>query len=396
MRYYFLALGTIAILCVGCVGGGFDGQQAIDKGDYYAPPAARLQRPGPMVDGPGPGVISTFGAPAMRTFATQSTQIRIVGPPGMQIGWKIPQGFAENQLTAPGRYNFRQGATYRLKMTNVPGRDGLILYPSLNVYPSHPTTDAYLAHNSVPLEVTDEDLDQVESNNFVTKVIYLPDPRFQELAIAGVETLVSTRLDPGVDPVAEADKRGTIMAVLRVGNMDLEMPDNATPPNGAAVMPDGTIQQISHIIQIDGEKGQHVPPMPIAGSTGEPGVPGPMLMGMAHGMGQPPYNPITGAPGGLQWGMASTSTPIGLPGPPHLPFGGPASLKSHTMRNQTDVRIPDPVEHFLIDVKHKPGIRMPPPVRHVQYEEKHPTFNPGELNYPKYSLPPQPMPVPQR
>ena len=39
-----------------------------------------------------------------------------------------------------------------------------------------------------------------------------------------VETLVSTRLDPGVDPIQEADKMGTIMAVLRIGNMDLEMP----------------------------------------------------------------------------------------------------------------------------------------------------------------------------
>ena len=55
-------------------------------------------------------------------------------------------------------------------------------------------------------------------------MIYLPDPKNQELAIAGVETIVSTRLDPGVDPVAEADRRGTIMVVLRLGNMDLEMP----------------------------------------------------------------------------------------------------------------------------------------------------------------------------
>ena len=86
-------------------------------------------------------------------------------------------------------------------------------------------TDAYLSHDTVPIEVTDEDLDQVQSNNFVTKVIYLPDPRYQELAVAGVETLVSTRLEPGVDPVAEANRRGTILAVFRMGNMDLEMPN---------------------------------------------------------------------------------------------------------------------------------------------------------------------------
>ena len=61
------------------------------------------------------------------------------------------------------------------------------------------------------------------AGNFVTKVIYLPDPEFQELALAGVETLVSTRLDPGVDPIVEADRRGSILAVVRLGNKDVEL-----------------------------------------------------------------------------------------------------------------------------------------------------------------------------
>src|SRR5690606_8911140 len=135
-------------------------------------------------------------------------------------------------------------------------------------------TDAYLSHNSLPLRLTDEDLDQIETNNFVTKVIYLPDPRFQELAIAGVEELVSTRLDPGLDPVAEADRRGAIMAVLRVGNMDLEMAEGHE------------LRQISHV---DGLEGQHVPPMPISsigGATGG-GVPGAILAAGPPGPGVP-------------------------------------------------------------------------------------------------------------
>ena len=96
------------------------------------------------------------------------------------------------------------------------------LYPTLEVAPVTPRTDAYLAHAPIPVQFTDEDLDQVLSGNFVTKVIYLPDPEFQELALSGVETLVSTRLDPGVDPIAEADRRGAILAILRVGNLDLQ------------------------------------------------------------------------------------------------------------------------------------------------------------------------------
>ena len=65
MKYYFLALGTLVVVCVGCAGVG-DGQHLLDNGANYAPPAAMLQRPGPMVDGPGPGVLPPMAPPPAR------------------------------------------------------------------------------------------------------------------------------------------------------------------------------------------------------------------------------------------------------------------------------------------------------------------------------------------
>ena len=380
MRLYFLALGTLLVVCVGCQ---MDGQQMVDNNEYVAPPAQQLAHPGPMVDGPGPGVMPMLTPPPPRSFQTQSTQVRFVGPDGMHIGWHAGPGYAENQLFAPSRYNFPQGTTFRLKLTNIPGREGLVLYPTLQMYPAHPTTDAYLSHNSVPLEITDEDLDQVESNNFVTKVIYLPDPRYQELAIAGVETLVSTKLDPGVDPVAEAERRGTIMLVIRVGNMDLEMPNGLATedPEGD----DGAVEQIG-FWQANGDEGQHVPPAPIK-VEGNMGIPGPIIVGGPGGPGRPAVNPISGVGGTPVWGMPMTSTPLGLPGPAHLPLGHPAGLQSHTIRNLSNQEIPEPVDHFLIDVKTNPGVRMPKPVRHIEYTENHPVFAPGEVSYPKWAMP---------
>lgn len=381
MKLYFLALGTLLVVCVGCQ---IDGQQSVDNGEFVAPPAPHLAHPGPMVDGPGPGVMPMLAPPPTRTFQTESTQVRFVGPDGMHIGWWAGPGYAENQLFAPSRYNFAQGATFRLKLGNIPGREGLVLYPSLQVYPAHPTTDGYLSHVPVPMELTDEDLDQVESNNFVTKVIYLPDPRFQELAIAGVETLVSTKLDPGVDPVAEAERRGTIMLVLRVGNLDLEMPNGMGDADDA----DATgIEQIG-FWQADGEAGQRVPPAPIHVQGGM-SVPGPMMVGGPGGPGRPAVNPISGVGGTPVWGMPMTSTPIGLPGPAHLPLGHPAGLQSHTIRNLSRHELPPPVDHFLIDVKTNPGVRMPKPVRHIEYTENHPVHMPGEVSYPKWSMPGQ-------
>ena len=391
MKYYFLAFATLVTVCVGCQSAGVDrmasrsasahlsdsdeiiarGNDHGRAGNFVNPPANLMLRPGPGVDGPGPGVLNPIGMASAGGFTGRTTQIKFVEPEGMSIGWQIAGGYAENQVAVPGRFSFRQGASYRLKLAHIPDREGLTLYPTLQVYPAHPQTDAYLSHSCVPVQITDEDLDQIQANNFVTKVIYLPDPQHQELAIAGVETLVSTRLDPGLDPVAEADRRGTILAVIRCGNMDMESPEST-----AMMQPDGTIQQASHIRQVDGDKGQIVAPLPISG-MGASGnsIPAAMMMGAPGPFGQSAFNPIQG-PGSVapSWGMPITSTPVGLPGPTHLPFGGKAGLKSHTVRNRSKQHIPDPVEHFVIDVKQTPGIRVPDPVQSIRYEEKQPIF----------------------
>jgi hypothetical protein len=158
------------------------------------------------------------------------SQVYFLDPNGMKIGWQSGTGpsgerlYLSSQLTVPARFNFNQGFIYRLKITDIPGRSGVSLYPTVEVAPTTPITDAYLAHNAIPVQFTPEDFDQVvDGGNFVTKVIYLPDPKYQELAVSA-ETLVSTRLEPGIDPILEADKRGTILLIVRVGAIDLEMP----------------------------------------------------------------------------------------------------------------------------------------------------------------------------
>jgi hypothetical protein len=190
--------------------------------------------PGQMIQ-PGPG--GPGGPQAGRRFPNTRSQINFVEPRGMKIGWQTTTGNGEKlylpaQLTVPARYNFNQGYIYRLKLTDLPGRPNLALYPSIEVAPSSPATDAYLSHNPIPAQFTEEDFDQVTAGNFVTKVVYLPDPKYQELAISGVETLVSTRLEPGVDPILEADRRGTILMIIRLGGINLEMPSSGVSDIG--------------------------------------------------------------------------------------------------------------------------------------------------------------------
>ena len=221
----------------------------------YADPGVGLKkwlRPHAVTSGPAPGPPmysaeqmggpnGPMGAAPGRRFVTTRSQVFFLDPDGMQVGWQTSAGpngeraYLPAQLTVPARYNFSQGYIYRLKLTNIPGRPAAALYPTIEVAPTTPATDAYLSHNAIPVQFTDEDFQQVlDGGNFVTKVIYLPDPRFQELAVSGVETLVSTRLEPGIDPILEADKRGTILLIVRLGAIDLEMPGGGPMVPGRA------------------------------------------------------------------------------------------------------------------------------------------------------------------
>jgi hypothetical protein len=224
----------------------------------YSDPGVRLKkwlRPHVVTSadapGPPPYTANSVGGQAGpggagRRFVSTRSQVYFLDPNGMKIGWQTgggPNGekmYLPAQLTVPARYNFNQGFIYRLKLTDIPGRPGAALYPTIEVAPTTPVTDAYLAHNAIPIQFTPEDFDQVlDGGNFVTKVIYLPDPKFQELAVSGVETLVSTRLEPGIDPILEADKRGTILLIVRLGAIDLEMPGGGSILGGGATGPAG-------------------------------------------------------------------------------------------------------------------------------------------------------------
>jgi hypothetical protein len=90
------------------------------------------------------------------------------------------------------------------------------------VVPANSKTEAFLAHNYVPVEFTEADFDQVTDGNYLTKVVYLPDPQHQAPTGPGLAQLVSTQLPGGADPIVEAQKRGCILLVVRLGGIDLE------------------------------------------------------------------------------------------------------------------------------------------------------------------------------
>lgn len=329
---------------------------------HNLPPAQMLLEPGPGVGGPGPGVMGVgsgmpaggYGAMGAQCgggmmmggspygMVSQTVQVLFDRPEMMQVSWDVSGvGMYDSApLSVPGRQNFQQGAIYRLKINNIENRPGLDLYPTLEIGPASQRTAAYLAHSAIPVQLTQEDFDQVTAGNFVTKVIYVPDPEYQELALAGVDTLVSTRLDPGVDPVVEADRRGAILAIVRIGNKDLALP--------------GT----------DGGLGMGGGMMGMAAPGG----------GFGAGGGSQYISGVTGPNYGMPW----TGTQIGLPGPPHIPLGGPAGLREYSMHNHTAQLIPGPTPEVNVHVRQRPGLSYPRPADKVLIDEH--TIRPPHFN----------------
>ncbi|MDR0338319.1 MAG: hypothetical protein LBI18_14680 [Planctomycetaceae bacterium] len=297
------------------------------------------------VDGPGPGVIAepfqptslpgSMGLPAPNVGMPDAcppevslaippqlvsyqrpivptSQINFLGLESLTINWdaKFPGTFDSEPCVCPATHDFGQGAIYRLKLSNIPGRQGKELYPTLEIAPTMARTQAFLAHNSIPIEFTDNDFDQVFSGNFITKVVYLPNPEYQGLAMAGVGTLVNTQLEPGVDPIVEASNRGAILAVIRMGNKDLS--------NTVAEKQ----RQISSI-----------PPF----VTGLPLQGGYPINGSSI-----PQNTISGV-NIPAYGTPMTKTSTGIPGPPQLPQGAHSPNRYPIVRAEPIPAAPRPV-----------------------------------------------------
>jgi hypothetical protein len=302
--------------------------------------AGHLQPHGPWV----PNAVASAGAitsPHGPRFPTRRTEIRFVGPAGMKVSWPGPYGDRGNEIQAPGRYNFIQGGIYRLKLTELPGRPGLDLYPTLEVVPANLRTDAYIAHSAVPVYFTDEDIEQVLGGNYLVKVIYLPNPQYADVAMTGgPEEVVSTRLEPGADPIAEACKRGSILVIIRMGNIDLEAP-NTPPMNAPNPYQCGPMGAA---------------PMMMPAGPGMPMQPPPPGLAM-----QLPMPPVPGAPM-MPVQMVPASVPEGQPANTHAPAVVPARTAPQAQPTGPVGRLPEST-----------------PVKPVRYEEPKTAPTPAQL-----------------
>jgi RNA polymerase sigma factor (sigma-70 family) len=140
-------------------------------------------------------------------------QVLFAGPPGMKV--QIQTGKQGASLESPARINLERGKLYRLKLSHIPNRPGVERYPTLEIPKATSGTEGFVANSAIPIELLDRDFEAVQDGTAITKVIYL------ETGNKGPTVIASYDLAGG-DVIEQAKRRGTILAVLRMGNIDLD------------------------------------------------------------------------------------------------------------------------------------------------------------------------------
>jgi RNA polymerase sigma factor (sigma-70 family) len=136
-------------------------------------------------------------------------QVLVTGPPGTRVQVQTAN------LELPARTNLEQGKLYRLKLSGIPNRPGIVRYPTLEIPRLNSQTAAFVANSAIPVEFLDRDFDAVKDSTAITKVIYLETRDGRPMVIASYDVA-------GGDVIEEAARRGTILAVLRMGDIDLD------------------------------------------------------------------------------------------------------------------------------------------------------------------------------
>lgn len=165
------------------------------------------------------------GDPQINT-ADKSCQVRFASPAGMKV-WVKKEGAEYSKdpsLEIPGTIKLEQGATYQIKLSEIPNRAKTLYFPTLLIRKGPAKTKTFLSEKAIPISLSGQDFERIEKGEKVTRVLLFPSPHFEDLFTSDPElrnepsnySLSSYNLPKGEDVLRTAEKYGTIMAVLTI------------------------------------------------------------------------------------------------------------------------------------------------------------------------------------
>lgn len=205
-----------ATLAVVSLGGGAEAQFPQTPGAHYLHDA--WMPPGAI----GSRQLSQRGGPLVGYFQP----VEFTAPAGAMLSLPI-----NGRFEPPAREivaGLPIGQVYRLRVTNIPRHEGEEVFPTIEIIDRiHPPAHVALKF-PISVEISQNDLELAIAGKFVTRVIYVEDPRNALPAAQrrGEQDWFDAK--PGQDPLRVADALGRPVAILRMGG---RVPEDTSQPD---------------------------------------------------------------------------------------------------------------------------------------------------------------------
>ncbi len=154
--------------------------------------------------------------------------VEIQAPEGASVSLAVADQFTQ-PLKAPVKAGMLIGSVYRLKVTGIMRREGVEVFPTIEVIDRLYPPAGQEVRFPIPVEITLEDLYVAIEGHFVTRVVYLEDPKRAAPTASDLRHQSWFEVHPHDDPLAVADQLGRPMAILRIG---ARVPGNSDEPGG--------------------------------------------------------------------------------------------------------------------------------------------------------------------
>lgn len=151
--------------------------------------------------------------------------VEIKAPKGAVVSTASQGQFDPAQQT-PFTVGMLIGQVYRLRVMNIPGQEGIEVYPTIEVIDRLYPPVGKEKHFPIPVELAQEDLELAVQGKFVTRVVYLEEPQAALPVVENKEQQTYFEAPQGENPLDVADTLGRPMAILRLG---ARVPDENGP-----------------------------------------------------------------------------------------------------------------------------------------------------------------------
>lgn len=150
--------------------------------------------------------------------------VEVIAPKGAIVSLAVEGGFDQGDKDSV-LAGMQIGYVYRLRVANIPDHQGEEVFPTIELVDRLYPPPGQAARFPVPVELTAEEIALALEGRFVTRVIYLENPKNALPVKDAPKQQRYFEIGAGQDPLKVADQMGRPIAILRMGS---RVPDGLT------------------------------------------------------------------------------------------------------------------------------------------------------------------------